>query len=198
MAKVDDKQIGVARVYSQSILGLAESQGQADDLLTELGEMVVFMERDEDFARFMESPLVDAGERETSLETMFRGQASDLLVDTLQILNRKGRLAILPTIYELYRQAHETLRGRVEVHIKTAVPMTDGLRDRLTETLNKVTGQEADLVEEVDENLLGGIVVRLGDRKYDGSVRYRINTLGQILHERGRQAIHESRRGSPI
>lgn len=193
MARIDEKHVGVARVYGLAALRLAEKQGVTEDFLEELGEVVSLVEKDSGFADFVENPLIDPGDRKQSLETMFRGKASDLLVDTLQVLNRNGRLLVLPTLYELCRREQQARRGRVEVRVATAVPLNDPLRTKLHDALKKHTGKEADLIEEVDPTLVGGLIVRVGDEKLDGSVRRSIDMISSMLHERGGQEILKRR-----
>ncbi len=193
MPKIDDKQIGVARVYGRALLDLAERQGVADTVHDELGEIAELAETDARFARFIESPLVDPEDRERTLEMLFRGRVADVLVDALQIMNRKGRLAILPTMAQLYHEEHETLRGRVEVYVTSAVELAGSTKTRLRKSLAASLGKEVDLVERIDQALIGGLVVQVGDQKYDGSVRRRIENLHDILVERARQEIYKSR-----
>ncbi len=193
MAKIDDKQIGVARVYSQALLGLAERRGVADEVHDELAEIVKLGESDPRFSRFIESPLVDPEDREKTLEKLFRGRVADVLVDALQIMNRKGRLAILPAMAQLYHEEHAALRGRVEVHVTSVVELAESAKARLRKGLGAATGREVGLVERVDESLIGGLVVQVGDQKYDGSVRRNIENRHDTLAERARQEIYKSR-----
>ncbi len=193
MPNIDDKLIGVARVYSQSLLGLAEKQGVADTVHDELQEIVKLGESDARFTRFIESPLVAPKDREKTLEKLLRGRVSDVLVDALQIMNRKGRLAILPAMAQLYHEEHATLRGRVEVHVTSVVGLAESTRTRLRKSLTAAIGREVELVERLDESLIGGLVVQVGDQKYDGSVRRNIENLHDILVERARQEIYKSR-----
>lgn len=193
MFRLDDNHIGVAGVYCHAALRLAEEMGQADDLLVELVEIVSLMQRDEAFADFITSPLIDFEERAASLEKLFRGRTSDILVDTLQVMNKKGRLEILPTFAELYRRAHQDLRGKVDVHVTTAVPLKGNLREKLKRVLAGHLGKESELTEVVDESLIGGIIVRVGDMKLDASVASRIDDLRQIFHDRASHEIHLSR-----
>lgn len=193
MTKLDDKQIGVARVYSRALLALAEKQGVADAVLAELGEITELVERDARFAGFIASPLVDPDDRERFLEKVFRGRATDVLVDALQVMSRKGRLAVLPTLAAVFHEEHEALRGRVEAHVVSAVALTDAARERLRRTLARSTGLTVDLEESVDPALVGGLIVRVGDRKYDGSVRHKVRTLRAIFDERARQHIYQTR-----
>ena len=101
MPSVSDKEITVARVYSGAMLRLAEAKGEADSLLGELDELV----------GFLSSPMIDPDLRKGSLEKLFRGKVSDLLVDSLQILNEKVRLDLIRAVAQTYRADHAELRG---------------------------------------------------------------------------------------
>lgn len=195
MPKVDDKQIGAARIYCRALLGLAEKNGVADDVRAELGEIAKLVAESPRFAHFIASPLVDPHDRERTIEKIFRGRASDLLVDALQVMNRKGRLALVPTLAEVYREEHEALRGRIEVRVISAVALTGEARERLRQTLARSTGRQVALVETVDAALIGGMIVRVGDQKYDASVRHKIRTLRGLFDERARQHIYQTRAG---
>ena len=193
MAKVTDQEIAVARVYSGAMLQLAESKGEADNLLAELLELVRYLDGDSAFEDFLSSPRIDVQAREKTIEKVFRGRVSDLLVDSLQVLNRKERLALLRAIVETYRLSHEELRGRIDVHVTTAIPLSKKMRQKLAEVASRHAGRQAELVETVNEAILGGMVVRIGDEKFDSSVATRLRTLGDALAERASQEIHSGK-----
>lgn len=192
MATFSDKQLALARVYSASILELAERQGEADSLLEELGELVACLDRHAELDTFFSSPMIDPKKREQTIERLFRTRASDLLVDSVQILNAKGRLDLLRCVVETYRSDHEELRGLVKVYVRTAVPLTDALRHKLSEAAGRFTGRKAKLVETVDDSIIGGVIVRVGDRKIDASVVSRLNRLGRVLADRASREVHSA------
>lgn len=194
MSKADDKQMAVAQVYSRAMHDLAESKGEGEGLLDELRELVRYLDQTPEFATFVNSPMVDAGDREQALERIFRGKASDLLVDSLQVINRKGRLALLPAITEAYHERHQEHLGRVDVRVTTAVPLGESLRDRLLSALAVHSGKQPVLIEEVDTSLIGGIVLRVEDEKIDASVVHEIDRLHRVLRDRAVHEIHQSRR----
>ncbi len=194
MPKANDKQMAVAQVYCRAMHDLATSRGEADQLADELSELAAAIERDADFAAFLASPLIDEGDRERALERLFRGRASDLLVDALQVINRKGRLGLVPAIAEAYHLRHQEHLGRVDVHVTTAVELGERLRERLASVLRKHSGREPQLLERVDESLIGGIVIKLDDEKIDASVVHEIDRLRRALRERSEQEIYRSRR----
>ncbi len=189
MASLDDRTIAVSRVYSQSMLQLAEAQGQAEILADELSQLAELAGKDELFADFLSRPLIDPEDRRESLETLFRGRAHDLLVDSLQVLNRKGRMALLPAVDQTYREALHGLRHQREVTVRTAIPLTDGLRKGLVAALGEHLKSEILLTEVVDTSLIGGLVVQAGDNKFDASVATGIKNLGDALLERGSREI---------
>lgn len=181
MAKVNDKELAVARIYSRAMLDLAESQGLADEVLEELQWLAKKANDEEGFHHFLASPMVDPEQRSGSIDKMFRGKLSDVLVDALQVVNRKGRLGLVPTIAETYRQDLRDLRGRVDVHVETAVPLSTALRDKLLSSVAAFTGQTPQLHENVDESLIGGVVLRIGDQKVDASVKNEVRKYRSLL-----------------
>ncbi|MCH9035669.1 MAG: F0F1 ATP synthase subunit delta, partial [Planctomycetes bacterium] len=113
MARATDKELALAKVYSKAMLDLAESQGQAEELLDELHALADLLDENDQLDAFLSSPTVDVTARAQTLEKAFRGKASDLLVDSLQVLNRKERLGLLRAVCETYRLAHAELRNIV-------------------------------------------------------------------------------------
>jgi F-type H+-transporting ATPase subunit delta len=195
MAKANDREMSIARIYSKAILDLAEQQGAADSLLEELLGLVEYLDRNPELERFLASPLVDDKDRGTVLEKAFRGKTSDLLLDSLQVVNRKGRLSLLRAIAKGYRDAHRKLRGMVEARVRTAVPLGDALRARVRESVARHTGRQPVLLEKVDPALIGGIVIEVGDEKIDGSISHKLSELGKALELRASQEIVRSRAG---
>ncbi|MGB2985168.1 MAG: ATP synthase F1 subunit delta [Phycisphaerae bacterium] len=193
MPGVDGQKFAIARVYSKAMLQLAQSHGEADWLLDELLDFAAQVDKDADLNTFLSSPNVDVETRRKTLEKLFRGRYSDLFVDSLQVLNRKDRLGLVRAVAEAYRLAHEELRGRVEVHVRTAVPLTDPLREKLKAVAAKQTGKEVDLVETLDESLIGGLVVQIDDQKFDASLATRLKGLCSAMLDRASREIHSGK-----
>ncbi|MGD2108332.1 MAG: ATP synthase F1 subunit delta [Phycisphaerae bacterium] len=193
MAEFEGQEMAVARVYAGAMLELAEARNETAQLQTELLELAERVDTNPDFARFLSSPLVDAKARRAALEKLFRGRYSDLLVDSLQVLNRKDRLGLIRAVAEAFRLDYEDARGRLEVHVRTAVPLPDELRGRIKTVAKEKTGKDVDLVETVDDSLIGGLVMRIGDEKFDASVATRLKTIGAALLERASHEIHGGR-----
>jgi F-type H+-transporting ATPase subunit delta len=195
MAGTGNKATAVAAVYAEAMLGLADRRGEADAVRAELDELVRLAASRPGFAAFLANPLIDPDRRAGSLERMLRGRAGDLLVDALQVINRKGRIGLLAAIAAAYAARHDTLSGVVEVRVASAVPLAGAQRERLLAAVRAKTGREPRLVESVDSELLGGLVIRIGDRKADATIATRLRTLSEALLAR---ASHEIVRGTHV
>jgi F-type H+-transporting ATPase subunit delta len=180
-AALDPQHLAVAGVYAEALLALAAAQGSEDALLEELDGLVDLLDRQSDLERFLGSPLADPQQQSALLEKALRGRASDILVDTLQVMRRKGRLQLVRAVASTYRAQWLRLKGRVEVSVTTAVPLSDELRAKLHDAANRATGKTAQILERVDPALLGGMVVRVGDQKLDRSVATEVARLGAAL-----------------
>jgi len=194
MATVTNDQLVLAKVYSNSMLELAAKSGDVEVLHGELQALGHLLDSDKAMARFFTDPTVDAQTRADVMERIFRGRASDLLVNSLQVLNRKGRLELIPAVVQTYRVAVQAHAGRAEATVISAVPLGEKARTALCQMIGKRCGKEIDLVEKVDESLMGGLVIEVGDEKLDASLAQRLGKLGHALHERSLKEL----RGAPL
>lgn len=184
MAAFDKQRMALARLYAESTHKLAVEQGIDQELLSELDGLLELMGENPDLERLFVSPLVDVEARRGMLERALRGRLSDLLVDTLQVMNRKRRLGFLREFVEAYRLVFEEARGLVEVEVTTAVKLSDELQHKVEAVASKLVGARAALIEKVDESLLGGILIKFGDRKVDTTLARDLSILGERLLER--------------
>jgi F-type H+-transporting ATPase subunit delta len=193
MASADERDREIGRLYAEAILHVAEEKGQAEELLEELNGLIEYLDGNPELDRFLASPMIEAEPREKVIEQAFRGKASDLLLDSLLVVNRKGRLSALRAIVAAYRAELRDLRGWVDVHVRTAVPLTADLRQRLEQTLATSTGRKPTLIEKVDPSVIGGLVVEVQGRKIDASVASRLHDLSAALLARASREIHSGK-----
>ncbi len=184
------KDLAVARVYAASTLEIAEAEKTADQVLSELGDLAGLVQSSPELSDYFSRPTVDPGQREEALERMFRGRCLDVVTDLLQILNRKGRLSLLPAVAKTYQQAHDELRGRIEVSIRSAVPLNEAQKETLRAWAQRYTGKIPDLIEGTDLSLLAGIAVQIEDEKFDMSAAQRLSGFRQRLLDRASREIY--------
>lgn len=186
MAASQDKERSLARIYAEAML--AAAAGAEPAFVDDLDALVGLLDRDPAFEAVLANPLIDAAGKRKLIEKALRGKLGDTLVDGLQVMRRKGRLGLLR---ELARAVHEIWlerQGKVEVRVTSAVPLTPALREDLIRAAAQRIGKQPVLVERVDPKLLGGLVVRARDGKFDSSVA---RTLGRIEAELLERASYE-------
>lgn len=188
-SRVDEQEVAVADVYAAALLELAERRGEGDEVLEELGAISSLLKEQPEFADYLSSPMVDVEARRGAIDKTFQGRANDLLVNTLQVMNRRNRLDLLEALQTAYSRGLDDARKRESVEVVTAVPLTESLRERLKQAVRKMTGRDTRLIESVDETLVGGLVVKVGDEKIDTSVARSLSLLKKKFEERARAEV---------
>jgi F-type H+-transporting ATPase subunit delta len=189
-ARVDEQEVAVADVYASALLKLAEKRGEGDEVLEELEAIGSLLGDQPEFAAYLSSPMVDVEARRSAIDKTFHGRFNELLVNTLQVMNRRSRLDLLEALRAAYRRDLDEARKRESVEVTTAVPLTEGLREHLRQAVSRMTGRETRLIESVDETLIGGLVVKIGDQKIDTSVARSLTLLRQRFEERASAEVH--------
>ena len=182
--------LAVAGVYAQVLFDLARERDQEEQVARQLGELCRHMDEDEDFAVFVTSEAIDDDSRGRSLERLFRGRLTDTLLDALQVMNAKGRLGLLGALHEQFTHVRHVGHNQVEVTVTSAVPLGKRERRQLVELLEGMTGKEIVLEQRVDESLLGGLMVEIGDHLLDASLATQLKQMRRNLLARAGAEIH--------
>ncbi len=190
---LDPRRQQIGTVYAKALLGATEKLGQSDLALEELQSLVEdVVDRLPSFREALQSPRIAADEKIAMLQRAFGGKMMPLLLNFLKVLARHGRLdclrAILSEAHELYNDVH----GRVEVKVRTATPITSTLREQITQRLTAMLGKQVVLKTEIDAEMLGGIVVRVGDTVLDGSVSAQLAQMRQAAVEKTAARFRET------
>ena len=176
----------VARVYAESLLDAAAESNQTDQVLEEFAELIDgVLGAAPQFEAYLVSGAA-SGKKAEVIRRAFDGRASDLFRNFLLVLNAHRRLDLMRGIREVATELHAERAGRMRVLVTSAVPLTDDQRERLRQELRARYRKEPVLTARVEPDLLGGLVVRVGDWVYDASVRARLETVRQQIIERGR------------
>lgn len=158
----------VAQVYARALLDLAGER--ADALGDELETTLALLVSEPRLRVFLETPALDAATKKRALEAL-RGRLDDLLVDFLCVVVEKRRVALLEEIGAAYRDLADHAAGRLCVQVASAAPLAEDYQRRLAEMLGDRLRRTIVLETEVRPELLGGIVLQIGDRVYEASVR---------------------------
>lgn len=180
----------IAEVYAQALLDLAIERGVEAAIDQEFAEFAAYLKIETDFRAFFESQVIDRDARRESLDRMFQGKMSDLLLNALQVLNRKGRTALVREVQQRYHEMLLKHQGILEVSVSTADPLPESLRQAIQQLLESRTGKQIILIEHLNPELIGGLVLKMGDQKLDHSVARELQRFHQILVDHAVQHIH--------
>jgi len=180
-------------VYAKALLGAADKAGQADQVVEELEAIVSeVLTKLPQLDEALKTPRLTHEERLPILDKAFGGRISNTTLTFLKVVSKHGRLDCLRAIARSARKLLNTVRGRVEVIVETAYPLSNPVRDRIVGRLTEMLGQQVILSTAVNEDLLGGLVVRVGDTVYDASLASRLKKMQEVTLDHTKQAIRES------
>lgn len=168
----------LGHVYAEALIGAAKSQNVADDVVSQLFELAFdVLPNNDALAGAFASPRIDAEEKARVIDRLFGDAYHPVLTRLLKVMARRGRLGHVDAVARAAEAIHDDMMGRVVASVRTAVPLSDELRSQITGKLGQTLGREVRLRESVDDSLIGGMVIRIGDRVYDSSVSNRLNQL---------------------
>lgn len=193
-ATADIKVLEVARVYGEALLNAAESAGQVDEVLEEFEELRQATEVPaSELRRFFASGAIGRATRARAIRQAFAGRAHPILVNFLLVVNDHDRMTLLPAILFEARELRDRRARRLPVAVHAAVPLTDEQIERVKQAVRARLHLEPIIELKVEPELLGGIMLRVGDWIFDGTVRTRLNELKNQIIARSSHEIQSGR-----
>jgi F-type H+-transporting ATPase subunit delta len=171
----------LARVYAEALLGIARERSVVDDVAQELEGFRALVDADPAIAEFLASPVIEPKTKVEHLKRALDGNASDVVTDFLCLLVEKHRFPAFGMIVDTFRALADELAGRVRVAVRSATPLPESLRTDLASALGESLGRQIQVEAETDPALMGGAVVTIGDKVWDGSLRARLNRFRKQL-----------------
>lgn len=174
----------IARRYAQALHAQAAEQNAVARVDDDVALLRETLQGSPDLAQALTSPVVPRAAKERIVDSLFGERLSATAVGFLRFLIEKGREENLVGIADAYQTLRDTQEGVVEARVKTALPMPDAEQKALRKALEARTGKTVRLLVSVAPDLIGGLVIRLGDTVYDGSVRNKLAELREKMDVR--------------
>lgn len=178
-----------AVVYAQAVAGAALSAEQLDTVHAEFDSLVHdVLERLPKLEAVLSSSFVDKEVKKEMIDKALSKQASPVLLNFLKVLADHDRLGMLRLVHLAFQQEHERLQNKVRVMVSTAEPLTPEAEKRIEQEIQNRLHLQPVLDKRVLPELIGGIVLRVGDRVFDGSIATQLAQLRQKMIDR---SVHE-------
>lgn len=165
--------------YARALLELAVEQGVADLVDADMKTLSNALDEVEGLKNMLGSPVVPADRKEAALEGLSLG-INSLSRDTVRLLLANKRINILQEVALKYKVLYQKLKEQDVAHVVSAVPIDDGLKDKILKKVTDLTGNQIVLKNTIDESIIGGFILRVGDIQYNASIA---NTLNNIKRE---------------
>ncbi|NLJ83419.1 MAG: ATP synthase F1 subunit delta [Halanaerobiaceae bacterium] len=171
----------VSRRYSFALFELGKEEDKLSVFRAELASVLRIMEEYPDLKKLLLHPRIRREDKKLLLERVFSEELSKELLNFLKLLTDRRRESYLEAIYKDYLDLLNKEENILEVEVRSAISLPEDLKARLAEKLAELTGTKISIKEKVDPEIIGGLVLKIGDRVIDGSIRKDLEALKNRL-----------------
>jgi F-type H+-transporting ATPase subunit delta len=183
---MDPTSISAATVYTNALLGQLPSDSEAEEVAAELDAIINLLDEIDGFESLLTSALISSADRCDMVRRIFHDRVSEIVEALLVVMADAGRLGLLRILRRVFHSKVHARQGKLEVTVISAVMLTDLQRQHVGQALAGALNAECVLTCRVDPDLLGGVVVQVGDHVYDASIRAELRSVQARL----RRDIH--------
>ena len=177
---------GLAERYAAALFELADERRDLDAVAGDLGALRAMLHDSADLLRLVRSPVLSRADQGRAIALVAEtAELSQLTRDFLAVVARNRRLFAVPAMIEAYLAKLAARRGEITAEVTAAQPLTDAQNNALTEQLRRVVGGRVAVDLRIDPSLIGGMVVKIGSRMVDGSLRSKLQRMRLALRAGG-------------
>ena len=177
---------GVAGRYANALFELAEEAGGLAAVEKDLDRFAALIEESADLKRLVRSPVFSADEQARAVATILeRAEIGGLVANLIKVTAANRRLFIVPELITAFKRLAAKSRGEVAAEVTSAEPLSEKHVADLKAALKASLGKDVALATHVDPALIGGLIVKVGSRMIDGSLRTKLNSLKLVMKEVG-------------
>jgi len=166
----------IARVYAEALFDVAKESGNLDEVREQLGQVADALDSDRELQIFFFSPYFSSSEKRDAIAKLISGGEKEL-VNFLELLAEKHRMPVIFRIRKNLDELWAVENRRLEVSLTSAVELDKSVVDGVAEEIERRTEKKIDLETTVDEDILGGLVLRVGNMVLDASLRAKLDNL---------------------
>ncbi len=176
-------------VYAKALLSIGEKTGSIDELIDELQSLVSVVADQPKLRAMLESPRVKFADKQSIIDKMLQGRATKTFVNFIKVLTRKGRFDCLAAVAAAAQEMNDERAGRLRATMTTAEQVDDNVKNRVASRLSQVLGKTVLVRSQVDPQIIGGLMIRIGDTVYDASIQNQLKQVRSAAIDRANQEI---------
>lgn len=162
--------------YARAVLDLAKDQKLASAVNEDMKTIANAVEASNELSDMLHSPVIPTAIKKSALLAVFKN-LNKLTINLIDTLIENRRIDIFGNVAETYNQLYDKEQGTQVAKVTTAVPLTDELKRMVLVKVKELTGKDAEITNVIDENILGGFILRVGDLQYDASISNKLSKL---------------------
>lgn len=172
----------ISKTYGEAIFELAVSEDKTDAFAEEIGMILDVLKENPEFSEIMLHPKILKEEKLQVIETVFKGRISDELTGFIRLIAEKDRYGQIQEIMQYFLDAVKELKGIGVAYVSSSYALKEEQKKQVEEKLLETTAfREMEMHYQVDEKLIGGLVIRIGDRVVDSSIKTKLDELTKQL-----------------
>jgi len=162
--------------YAKAVLSLASDQKATETVNKDMKLIANTIAGSKELSEMLQNPVVRTSVKKDVLSQTFKS-AHKITGSLMNTLITNKRIALLGDVANKYNRLFDILKDKQVAKVTTAIPLTDSLRAKVLAKVKELTGKEVEVVNVIDENILGGFILRVGDIQYDSSIANKLNKL---------------------
>lgn len=170
--------------YALALYQVAEEKGKVEEYLQDLREVVNLIENNQEFLQIIKHPQISSTRKKQTFIKLFKGKVDEELLSFLLILIEKDRMLYIREKLNEMEKIHLERNNTLIANIKTVIPLTKDEKDTLKIKLSKKYDKKILLNEEIDESIIGGVYVRVGNDVIDGTVKSKLDEMKELIFKR--------------
>lgn len=173
----------VAQAYAEALFRIAVVEDSVDDIENELIELQRILKKNYELKGFLDDLSVTTKGKKRAVAELFEGKLSPMTLNVVYTAIERGRHRSLTGITEVFSDLASGHRGQVTAEVITVLPLPEEMAEKLKATLSKVLNKKVYLRQGVDTSIIGGCVMKVGDKIIDGSIQTRLQDLRAAMVE---------------
>jgi F-type H+-transporting ATPase subunit delta len=169
----------VGKRYAKSLIDLSKEQGVMDAVNNDMKLFIDACTANRDLKLLLSNPIIDSSKKLNVLNQVFSGKMNKMTIAFFNIVIRKGRENYLFEIAKAFLSQYKVYKGIQTAEVISAVGLDDKLRKKIYDLVRNDSNSEVELIEKIDKTLIGGFILRIGDKQYDASVSSDLRKLTQ-------------------
>lgn len=179
--KIDNKQLPLAKRYSDAIVAVASERNEIDDVNADLGNVTTSLNLVPKMAEFLAHPVIPFSEKKDMISAVFQGRVKDSTMNLMYVLLEKNRIPLLETIKYCYEESMNEAKNVVKVGVVSAVEVDEDLKQKLKEKLENKLHKAVKFEFDINPDIIAGLVLKIHDKTIDGSMASKIEGFKKIL-----------------